>query len=87
MKYAIAFKRSALKEYQALPPGVQVRVRSAIDALAVNPHPAGSVALQGYKGLYRIRIGDYRVVYQLQQGQLVIIVIAIGHRRDIYQGL
>ncbi len=62
------------------------RLRSAIDALEQEARPAGCVKLAGSPDLYRIRVGDYRIVYQVQDTQLVVLVLSIGHRREVYRG-
>jgi mRNA interferase RelE/StbE len=62
------------------------RLRSAIDGLEQEARPAGCVKLAGSPDLYRIRVGDYRIVYQVQDTQLVVLVLSIGHRREVYRG-
>jgi len=61
------------------------RVNTAIRALSENPHPPDSKKLQGEDHLYRIRIGDYRVLYMVQDERLIVLVVDVGHRRDIYR--
>ena len=61
------------------------RIDAAILGLAVAPHPPGSKKLQGTGDFYRIRIGDYRVVYQVENERLVVVVVNVAHRRDIYR--
>jgi mRNA interferase RelE/StbE len=61
------------------------RLRQAIDSLIVEPHPRGCVKLAGAADLFRLRFGDYRIVYQVRKAELVVLVISIGHRRDIYR--
>ncbi len=58
---------------------------NALDSLAKNPRPPGCVKLQGGDDLYRVRVGDYRVVYTIQDTVLVVLVVEAGHRRDIYR--
>jgi len=53
--------------------------------LAENPRPNGSVKLAGPEPLYRIRVGDYRIIYDIRESELLILVVAIGHRREIYR--
>jgi len=86
MPYTVSLKPRAEK-YLAGIRDVRLfcRLRDAIDALADNPHPAGSLKLQGADDLYRIRIGDYRVIYQIQDEVLIVLVVEIGHRRDVYR--
>lgn len=61
------------------------RLREAIDTLESDPHPLGSKKLVGASDLYRARVGDYRIIYQVNDGTLTILVIEIGHRREIYR--
>ena len=87
MAYRIDFKSSAKRELAALPIGVRRRLDAAILALADNPRPHGVKKLSGGEGLYRVRAGDYRVVYAIHDQVLVILVVRIAHRRDVYRGL
>jgi len=65
---------------------VQERIRKDIDSLAHNPRPPGATAMQGTeRGLIRIRVGDYRVVYQVKDRELIVLVVRIGHRREVYR--
>ena len=61
------------------------RLRNAIDILSENARPPGFVKLAGEPDLYRIRVGDYRIVYQLTNQALTVLVVSIGHRKDIYR--
>ncbi len=61
------------------------RLRAAIDALAEDARPSGCVKLAGAPDLYRIRVGDYRIVYQVQDTEQIVLVLSIGHRREIYR--
>lgn len=70
-----------------MPKHVLRRVDAAILALADNPHPLGSKKLRGVEHLYRIRVGDFRVVYSVEDEPMVILVVHIGNRRDIYRSL
>jgi mRNA interferase RelE/StbE len=57
----------------------------AIDGLSQNPRPPGSAKLEGREDRHRIRVGDYRVIYQIRDSELVVLVVKIGHRREIYR--
>ena len=85
--YKIKFNKSYLKELECIPKRFQKSIQEKIAALAVNPRPIGSQKLQGAKTtpLYRIRCGDYRVVYSIEDFQLIIIIVEVGHRREIYR--
>lgn len=85
MPYQIQFAARAAKQFKALPPNIQQRIRPKVDALAESPLPSGVVKLEGSPNLYRIRIGDYRVVYELQDKALIVLVVKIGHRSSIYR--
>jgi mRNA interferase RelE/StbE len=86
MPYTISVERRAAKFMRGLSDESLVRrLRQSIKGLAENPRPPGSIKLQGEEELYRIRIGDYRIVYQIRDAVLVVLVVQIGHRRDIYR--
>lgn len=61
------------------------KIREAIDSLEMLPFPPGSKKLVGTQDLHRLRVGDYRIIYKVDGGNLIILVITIGHRRDIYR--
>jgi mRNA interferase RelE/StbE len=61
------------------------RIAKALHVLEENPRPSGCVKLQGEDELYRVRVGDYRIVYQIRDASLVVLVVQIGHRREIYR--
>lgn len=63
----------------------QQRIRAAIDLLADQPRPPNCVALQGESGVYRVRVGDYRIVYEVFDQLLVVQVVRVGHRREVYR--
>jgi len=84
LKYRITFSKDALKEYGKLSQSRRRLIERKIDGLAMNPRPSGCKKLAGNDGLYRIRSGDYRVLYRVTDKTLVILVVKIGHRRDIY---
>ena len=87
MSYSILLLPSARKSLATLPKADQARVDRHIIALAENPRPPGCVKLSGLSDLWRIRVGDYRVVYQIQDRKLIVVVVTIAHRRDVYRGL
>jgi mRNA interferase RelE/StbE len=84
-KYSVQFVRSARKELERLSDEVLGRVFPRIEALAETPRPPGCKKLRGAKDLWRIRIGSYRVVYQVDDDVLVVEVRAVGDRKDIYE--
>ena len=86
MPYTVSIKPRAEKYLAAIRDvRLSLRLREAIDALAENPRAPGNVKLQGESELYRVRVGDYRIVYQIQDAVLVVLVVQIGHRREIYR--
>jgi mRNA interferase RelE/StbE len=85
MAYSIQFTARALRDLVALDRPVQQRLRHHIDRLAQNPFPARAKKLHGEEPYYRIRVGDYRVIYQVEARQLRVVVVKIGHRRDVYR--
>jgi mRNA interferase RelE/StbE len=85
MPYRVAILPVALRQLQALDAPARARVRSRIDDLAHNPRPQGTKALQGDPGTLRLRVGDYRVLYRVEDDLLVVLVVTVGHRREVYR--
>jgi len=83
MSYEVLILRRAQKELANLPKADYERVRDAMAALAENPRPVGCKKLVGREG-WRIRSGDYRAIYEIDDAQQTVTVLHIGHRRDIY---
>jgi mRNA interferase RelE/StbE len=83
--YQVLFTRAADRDLQKLPDDVQKRIVRAVAALAHDPRPPGAVKLAGEDDLWRIRVGDYRVIYTVEDDRLVVVVIRIAHRRDAYR--
>ena len=75
---------AAAREYRKLPESTKERVRSTIDALAVDPRPRGATKLAG-RDDFRVRVGDYRVVYAVDEARDAVIVARIAHRREVYR--
>jgi mRNA interferase RelE/StbE len=84
MSYRVSILRRAQKELATLPGNTFERVRDALRALAEEPRPAGCKKLKGRDG-WRIRVGDYRVIYEIDENERTILIVHIGHRRDIYR--
>jgi mRNA interferase RelE/StbE len=87
MIYDIQFTHRASKQYLALPAEIRERMTERIDGLRLDPRPRGSVRMEGFKGAYRIRVGDYRVVYVVDDASYVVSVVRLGHRRDVCRGI
>ena len=85
MTYTVQIMASALKAFGRLSRADQERIRDRVDALAFGPRPAGVAKMSGTEALYRIRAGDYRVVYQVRDEALLVLVIRVGHRKDVYR--
>lgn len=85
--YKILYKKSVEKDLRKLPKSALKPIVKKIQALAKNPQPNGSVKLHGATNLYRIRHADYRIIYSFNGDELVIFVIKIAHRKDIYRNL
>ncbi len=85
MTYHIEFVKQAAKQLKTLSNEEQQRIKIKIDVLANDPRPDGVVKLTGEDNLYRIRVGNYRIIYSIQDNQLLVLVLKIGHRRDVYQ--
>jgi mRNA interferase RelE/StbE len=83
--YEIAFAASAEKELQRLPKNIIARILPKIERLASVPRPSGCKKLKGGDKQWRIRIGDYRVVYEIDDGARIIDITRIAHRREVYE--
>jgi mRNA interferase RelE/StbE len=83
--FEVVWKRSAEKELRQMPRALIRRIVDAVIALKDDPFPPGVRKLQGAERTYRIRVGDYRVVYTVDGGRLVIEVIRVRHRREVYR--
>jgi len=84
-KYEVTFARSARRELEALDQTIVRRVFPAIESLASDPRPTGCRKLQGEKRLWRIRIGNYRVIYSIYDEERIVDVVAVRHRSEAYQ--
>ena len=82
--YRIVFARSAERDLHKLPQIVQQRAMQSIDALATAPRPAGVKKIVGTADLWRIRVGDYRIIYRIDDRERLIDVTHIRHRKDVY---
>ena len=85
--YSILYKKSVEKDLRKLPKSVLTAVIKKIQTLAKNPQPNGSVKLRGSTNLYRVRHSDYRIIYSINGDELVILVIKVAHRKDVYRDL
>lgn len=85
MPYAISYVPSAARVMRKLDRTVARRLANAIGELASEPRPPGCRQMKGGDGEFRIRVGDYRVVYDVRDEELVVLVLRLGHRREIYR--
>ena len=83
--YSLEFRPSALKALRHIVPRDRVRISNAIQSLAENPYPPGCKKLGGEDEFWRIRVGNYRVIYTVIRERLVVTVVKIGHRREVYR--
>ena len=83
--YEVQFATSAAKEFRSLPPELKRRTGAAIDGLSQDPRPPGVRKLVGHGRLYRIRVGQYRVVYEIDDKEQLIRITRVRHRREVYR--
>lgn len=86
MEYSVFLKPSADRELAKLPRDVQQRISRKLIELGRNPRPPGVEKLGGGKDEYRIRVGSYRVIYAIEDDQLIVLVLRIADRKDVYRG-
>ena len=85
--FEVLYQTDAEKDLSKIDKRFGTRIANVIDALAFDPRPQGAVRLKGIQGLWRIRVGDYRVIYEIKDRQLIVLVVRINHRREVYRGL
>ncbi|MDK2409582.1 type II toxin-antitoxin system RelE/ParE family toxin [Aphanizomenon sp. PH219] len=85
MKYQIEFTKGAVKQLKKLPTDIRERIDLRIQELAIEPRPDGVKKLESELSIYRIRIGDYRVIYQIQDDILLVTIVKAKHRREVYR--
>lgn len=84
-EYTVEYTASADKALRKLPKFVQTRIAAATEELRNNPRPRGCVKLEGADDLWRIRVGDYRVIYTVEEDELIVLVVRVAHRKDVYR--
>ncbi len=82
--YRLTFRKSVTKDFRSIPPNEIPRILKRIEALADDPRPMGSEKLSGQEK-FRVRKGVYRIVYEIQDEELVVIVVKVGHRKNVYR--
>ena len=85
MAYQVELTPAAGRDFKRLPRATAQRLAPRIDALAEEPRPAGALAMTGMHGYYRLRVGDYRIIYKVEDARLVVLVIRVANRREAYR--
>ena len=85
-RYEVQISRGAQKELDRQARNTRERLLKAIYALADNPRPIGSRRIEGQEDIYRVRVGDWRIIYAIFENQLIVTVIKVGSRGDVYHG-
>ena len=83
--YQVFFDKPAAKQLAKLPKKLYEKVKKSIEALAENPRPVGCLKLKGNGDAYRIRIGDFRVIYEIEDDVLIVVVVSVGDRKEVYR--
>ncbi len=86
-RYVVQYDPQAVKELTKLDRQVARRIVTAIERLGADPRPPGSRVLAGYPHLWRIRIGDYRIIYTIKDAELIVLALRIAHRSGVYRNL
>lgn len=85
MKYRVELTKAAVRDLTAVPKATLKRLDACILRLADDPLPPGVKKLKSSSGLYRVRVGDYRIIYTIEQGIVTVIVVRVAHRREAYR--
>ncbi len=85
MPYIVEFTSHAARSFRKLSRDVQARLSPSIESLKDDPRPPGSEKLKGSEDAYRIRVGDYRILYEVRDKELLVYIIEAGHRREVYK--
>jgi mRNA interferase RelE/StbE len=83
--YKILLHARVPSEIKAIPSTIRDKIKNVIDNLAADPVPRMASKLQGRIGCYRIRVGDYRIIYEVHATEVVVYIIGVGHRREVYR--
>jgi mRNA interferase RelE/StbE len=83
--YRLELSTRAMRDLKKLPEQVRQRLQPHIESLATDPRPPGVVKLEGAENGYRIRVGDYRILYEIHDAVLRVAVVKVGHRREVYR--
>ena len=85
MTYAVKIAPAAERQLRKLDAPVRRRIQAAIDLLSAEPRPSKAIQLVGGAGEWRVRTGDYRIIYEIHEDHLIVLVLRLGHRREIYE--
>ena len=85
MTYVVRITPAAERQLRKFDPQVRRRLHAAIDILAEQPRPPAAIQLVGGAGEWRVRTGDYRIIYEINDGELIVLVLRLGHRREVYE--
>ena len=85
MAYRVQINNAADRNIRKLPRSIQGRIFSSLDTLKADPRPHGAIKMKMYQDTYRIRMGDYRILYEVYDDRLLVIVVKVGDRRDVYR--
>lgn len=85
MTFRITLAPAALRQLRKFDPQVRRRIQAALELLSTDPRPPAATQLVGGAGEWRARTGDYRIVYEIHDGELVVLVLQVGHRREVYR--
>ena len=85
MTYRVRIAPAAERQLRKFDPQVRRRLQAVIDLLAEQPRPPAAIQLVGGAGEWRVRTGDYRIIYEINDGELIVLVLRLGHRREIYE--
>ena len=85
MSYRIEFAPRAVRDFKSLDGSIRRRIARRIEARADNPYPQRIKKIEGEEELYRLRVGDYRILYQVKGKILIVLIVGIGHHRDVYR--
>ena len=84
MNVEVVLSPRADRQLRKFTPAARRRIQAALDLLSENPRPASALQLVGGAGEWRVRTGDYRVIYEIDDNRLIVLVLAVGHRREVY---
>ncbi len=87
MIYRVVLHKAAVSEIEKLPSGTKKRIIQIIDKLSTEPVPLAAQRLKGRKSAYRIRVSDYRLLYEVHATEVVVYIIGVGHRKEVYRRL